>query len=70
MFPFKTSADNTGNCFIRYQISDVPVCAAPPTCAPHQFQCNSGECIDQRLRCNQRYDCRDGSDETECGEFL
>jgi len=42
---------------------------APPTCAPHQFQCNSGECIDQHLQCNHKYDCRDGSDESDCGEL-
>ena len=43
---------------------------APPTCSPRQFQCRSGECIDKSLRCNRRYDCRDGSDELDCGELI
>ena len=42
---------------------------APPTCAYYQFQCNNGECIDNRLHCDRKYDCRDGSDEQDCGEW-
>ena len=42
----------------------------PPTCSPNQFRCDSGQCIHQSLRCNRRYDCRDGSDEFHCGEWV
>lgn len=35
-------------------------------CPDHLFTCNSGNCIQSHLRCNLRYDCRDGSDEVDC----
>ncbi|XP_071530506.1 uncharacterized protein [Panulirus ornatus] len=35
-------------------------------CADHLFTCNSGDCIEQHLRCDFRYDCEDGSDEVDC----
>jgi len=33
------------------------------TCNAEQFQCNSGHCIQQDFKCNQVFDCVDGSDE-------
>ncbi|XP_045532091.1 very low-density lipoprotein receptor-like [Pieris brassicae] len=36
-------------------------------CEPHEFQCNNGECIRQKFRCDARVDCLDGSDEAGCG---
>lgn len=43
------------------------------TCAPHQFQCGSQECLDPNLVCNGMTNCADGSDEggschTDCAE--
>ena len=35
------------------------------TCGANKFQCSSGECIDDDLKCNEAKDCPDGSDETE-----
>jgi len=35
-------------------------------CAAHQFQCTSGDCIDESRHCDGRVDCRDGSDEEGC----
>ncbi|XP_048518119.1 low-density lipoprotein receptor-related protein 1 [Dendroctonus ponderosae] len=32
-------------------------------CEPHQFQCDSGECIPIIWHCNSQRDCKDGSDE-------
>lgn len=35
-------------------------------CSPVDFMCRSGHCIPRELRCDFRYDCRDGSDESKC----
>lgn len=40
-------------------------------CSSVQFECKrDGKCIDKALECNHKYDCEDGSDETECGELI
>ncbi|KAK4315441.1 hypothetical protein Pmani_013358 [Petrolisthes manimaculis] len=36
------------------------------SCLRHEFTCRDGSCIPRTRRCNQRPDCRDGSDEWEC----
>lgn len=35
-------------------------------CYFNQFTCQSGECIDDYKKCDNNYDCADGSDENEC----
>ncbi|VDK60352.1 unnamed protein product [Anisakis simplex] len=37
-------------------------------CGSNEYRCDSGQCIPNEFKCNHRYDCQDGSDETVCGE--
>uniref|UniRef100_A0A8C5F0B5 Heparan sulfate proteoglycan 2 n=1 Tax=Gopherus evgoodei TaxID=1825980 RepID=A0A8C5F0B5_9SAUR len=46
--------------------------AVPPdvrACTGEEFACSSGECIDKEFRCDRRPDCRDMSDELNCGRM-
>ena len=40
-------------------------------CETNQFQCDNGQCIAKRGRCNGILDCTDNSDETfiQCGSI-
>lgn len=57
-----------GDCNIL-QLLDVTV-SAPKTCAAFEFTCQDGSCIDLRRVCDRRTDCRDGSDEANCGKSV
>lgn len=35
-------------------------------CPPGQFQCDGSRCVDDRRRCDRRFDCGDRSDEVDC----
>ncbi|XP_071859416.1 modular serine protease-like isoform X2 [Bombus fervidus] len=35
-------------------------------CRKNEFRCGSGECLPKTARCNDKFDCRDLSDEREC----
>ena len=39
-------------------------------CGTGQFRCEDGQCVDAALRCDGRFDCRDDSDEFNCGKCL
>ena len=39
------------------------------TCDAKLFKCHNGECIHPVLRCNGQRDCKDWSDEVDCGKF-
>ena len=41
--------------------------AAFEKCAPGEFQCNNGRCLDIRRKCNGYNECGDSSDEVDCG---
>ncbi|KAF5298303.1 hypothetical protein FQA39_LY11787 [Lamprigera yunnana] len=37
-----------------------------PQCQPDELPCHSGECVPVAARCNNKYECRDQSDEAGC----
>jgi len=39
-----------------------------PVCPKDQLQCGDGECMNKDLFCNERYDCKDESDENACSK--
>ena len=41
----------------------------PSSCSPSDFTCNNGKCLDRSERCNNANDCRDNSDEKDCGIY-
>ncbi|KAM3922273.1 basement membrane-specific heparan sulfate proteoglycan core protein isoform 4-T4 [Leptodactylus fuscus] len=43
------------------------VTLSPLSCSPDEFTCRNGECVPLEFRCDQRHDCRDMSDEEDCG---
>ena len=60
--------DGTRNCLHgEDEMQDCPV----RTCAPGQFRCANGICLDMRWHCDRDNDCGDFSDEpSNCSEFL
>ena len=48
-----------------------PETVAPPAeCDRSEFRCDDGACIPAYLVCDRSYDCRDDSDERDCGSFI
>ena len=46
------------------------ITAESKECGPDEFRCGDGSCIDVRARCNSYPECRDQSDEQNCGESM
>ncbi len=40
-----------------------------PICPEGKLSCGNGECIDKALFCDDKPDCKDGSDENACSKF-
>ena len=62
--PCNNNNNNNNNNRITVICTDGP---APATCAYYEFACTDGSCIDDRLKCDGRPHCNDGSDELDCG---
>lgn len=45
------------------------ICYVVSGCGATEFGCNDGQCIAYELQCNGYNDCRDGSDERDCGNY-
>lgn len=45
-----------------------PSVAVPAACGPQEATCHSGHCIPKDYLCDGQEDCKDGSDELDCGE--
>lgn len=59
---FFVDSDNTLNPFLPEVDNRV-------NCPPDHFACVTGDqCVRQTARCDEHYDCRDYSDESNCGE--
>ena len=50
----------------KVDVTGVFILGEPERCREDQFECGSGECIDQGSKCDGRPDCRDQSDERVC----
>ena len=49
-------------------ILESPTRPPPEACGLNEYTCDDGQCIDEELKCDRKYDCGDGSDEFHCGE--
>ena len=55
--------------FVAVKLAWPPEEPSVTSCGPREFRCSDGSCIEARLRCDHNDDCRDGSDETDCGKY-
>ncbi|XP_048256632.1 low-density lipoprotein receptor-related protein 4-like isoform X3 [Haliotis rufescens] len=49
-------------------VQGVAAQSVPATCKQDMFQCSDTQCLPSRWRCDGEIDCRDGTDELDCGQ--
>lgn len=49
--------------------SDIPPPAVVTVCFSNEFRCNDGGCVSSDYRCDRINDCKDQSDELDCGKY-
>lgn len=52
--------------WLYLSLTFLPLIVISTDCSPGLFQCDNGVCIPQRFRCDDSYECPDGTDETNC----
>ncbi|KAG0716890.1 Low-density lipoprotein receptor-related protein 1 [Chionoecetes opilio] len=65
--PFWWKCDTQDDCGDN---SDEPEECRPYICTPGQFQCINGTCIHPSQICDNHKHCPDGSDESDCDEYV
>lgn len=64
------TCDGQSDCLDGSDEEDSLCVTQLPTCAPQQYMCSSGQCIELSKVCDGVTDCTDSSDERGCGETL
>lgn len=59
--------DITNSSFLQANVT-IKIQPAKGSCSKPFFHCGSKECIPPRYKCDGKRDCKDGSDETICGD--
>ena len=40
------------------------------SCGGNEFLCDRDRCLSQQFKCDGKVDCRDGTDEADCGRLI
>ena len=54
----------------NYEVNVSRIGLPEVPCPAYLFTCKNGECIHPALTCDGSHDCKDGSDERQCGKLF